>query len=208
MMSTDAPVTACGLVFGGPANAAAALAQAVAPDRVSGKQGLRRLSAATRDAAVRDVSGVGAELLDLDLGGLLVMGWRTYATLIQAARRTAAAPGREEIVDIVTHRIGATYHPSVEVLVDEVRVTAVGFALTLEFEVKALSAVIRAGQIVALESGRCATRATIAIEGVPVATRTAEHDLHVLIHVGDGIPLLPAQNPPPAPFPTAPQQSW
>jgi hypothetical protein len=207
MISTEAPVTACGLVFGGPANAAAQLAQAVAPDRVSGNQGLRHLSMATRDAAVRDVSVAGAGLLDLDLGGLLVMGWRTYATLVQAARRTATAPGREEIVDIVTHRIGATYHPSVEVLVDEARVTTVGFALTLEFEIKALSAVIRAGHIVALESGRCATRATIAIEGVPVATRAAEHDLQVLIHVGDGIPLLPAQNPPPGPFPADPWQS-
>jgi tetrahydromethanopterin S-methyltransferase subunit E len=111
-------------------------------------------------------------------------------------------PGREEIVDVITHRIGVASHPSVELLVNEVRVTTINFALMLEFEVKALTAVIRAGSIVALESGTCATTASIAVEGVTVASRTADFGLPVLVHLGDGIPLLPAQNPPQAPLQT------
>jgi hypothetical protein len=203
MMRQASPVTACGMVFGQRENAVEALAKAVSSGN-AGFPALQGLTAATRGTAIREVSATGAELLDLDLGGLLVTGWRRYATLTQAARRTAAMPGRQEIVDIVTHRIGAACHPSVELLVNEVRVTTVEFALMLEFEVKALSALIRAGHIVALESGRCATTASIAVEGVVVASRTSELDLHVMVDLGDGIALLPARNPP---RPAAPQRS-
>ena len=197
MTGQASPVTACGMIFGGTENAAAALSQAISSGRTGGAShpALQGLSLATRDAAIREVSTLGAELLALDLGGLLVTGWRKYATLVQAARRTAAMPGREEIVDIITHRIGVASHPSVELLVNEVRVTTIEFALMLEFEVKALTAVIRAGNIVALESGTCATTASIAVEGVTVASRTAEFGLPVLIRLRDGVPLLPTPNP-------------
>jgi hypothetical protein len=203
MTGQGSPVTACGTIFGERQNAVGALAQAVSSGRTGGNPALQGLTAATRDTAIREVAVIGAELLDLELGGLLVTGWRKYATLVQAARRTAAMPGREEIVDIITHRISAVCHPSVELLVNEVRVTTVDFALMLEFEVRALTAVIRAGQVVALESGTCATTATIAVEGITVASRTAEFALPVLIHLGGGIPLLPTQNPPQAPLQTS-----
>jgi hypothetical protein len=204
MTGQTPPVTACGMIFGETENAVAALSQAISSGRTGGAShpALQGLSLATRDAAIREVSTLGAELLALDLGGLLVTGWRKYATLVQAARRTAAMPGREEIVDVITHRIGVASHPSVELLVNEVRVTTIHFALMLEFEVKALTAVIRAGNIVALESGTCATTASIAVEGVTVASRTAEFGLPVLIHLGNGVPLLPTRNPSQAPFQT------
>jgi hypothetical protein len=61
---------------------------------------LRELPEPTRDAAVRELSTIGAGLLDLEVGSLLVIGWRNYSALTDAARRTAEAPGSEEIVDI------------------------------------------------------------------------------------------------------------
>jgi hypothetical protein len=205
MTGQASPVTACGMIFGGTENAVAALSLAISSGRTGGAShpALQGLSLETRTTAIREVSSIGAELLALDLGGLLVTGWRKYATLVQAARRTAAMPGREEIVDVITHRVGVAAHPSVELLVNEVRVTTINFGLTLEFEVKALTAVIRAGDVVALESGTCATTASIAVEGVTVASRTAEFGLPALIHLGDGIPLLPTPNPPQAPLQTS-----
>ncbi|GAB2861833.1 hypothetical protein GCM10027176_74730 [Actinoallomurus bryophytorum] len=204
MTGHASPITACGMIFGETENAVAALSQAISAGRTggAGHPALQGLSLATRDTAIREVSTIGAELLSPDLGGLLVTGWRKYATLVQAARRTAAMPGREEIVDVITHRIGVAAHPSVELLVNEVRVTTINFALMLELEIRALTAVIKAGHVVALESGTCATTASIAVEGVTVAIRTAEFGLPMLIHVGDGIPLLPAPNPPRTPLQT------
>jgi hypothetical protein len=204
MMGQASPITACGMVFGDTENAVAALSQAISSGRTggAGHPALQGLSLATRNTSIREVSTIGAELLALDLGGLLVTGWRKYATLVQAARRTAAMPGRKEIVDIITHRIGVAAHPSVELLVNEVRVTTINFALMLEFEIRALTAVIKAGHIVALESGTCASTASIAVGGVTVASRTAEFGLPVLVHLGNGIPLLPTPNPPQAPLQT------
>lgn len=199
MMPQSTSITARAMIFGAPENAAAALSQAISSGR-SVYPALQGLSAPTRDAAIREISSVGAELLDLDLGSLLVMGWRKYSTLVQAARRTAAMPGREEIVDIVTHRVEVGCHPSVELLINDIRMMVVDLDLTLEFEIKALTAVLKAGRIVALDCGRCETTASVALEGIPIATRTTEFDLRLLIHLGVGIPLLPTQEPA-MPFP-------
>jgi hypothetical protein len=192
MMDTASPITARAVIFGEKEKAVAGLAQALSSGQGTEtvNPALQGLSQATRNAAIREISSVGAGLLELDLSALLVAGWRKYTALTQAARRTAAMPGSEEIVDIVTHRISVISHPNVELLVNDVRVTTVNFDLRIEFEVKALTAVVRSGRIVALDSGRCEVTGIVAIEGVVVATRTAELDLHLLVHLGDGIPLL------------------
>ena len=170
MTSLGSALTACDVLFGGVDNAAQALAQAVTPERIGQNSALGRLSLATQHTAVRELSVAGTEMIDLDLGTLLVSGWRKYSTLVQAARRTAAAPGSKEVVEILSHRVGVAGHPSVELLVDEVRVATVHFDLTLDFVITALAAVIERGAIVALASGRCETTAALAVEGVTVAS--------------------------------------
>jgi hypothetical protein len=192
MMQTDSPITARAVVFGEMENAVAGLAQAISSGQGRGNvySSLQGLSEPTRNAAIREISAIGAGLLELDLSGLLVAGWQKYKTLAQAARRTAALPGSEEIVEVVTHQISVTSRPNVELLINDIRVTTVNFELQLEFDVKALTAVIRSGRIVALESGRCDITGRVAIEGMVVVTRTAKFDLRLLVHVGNGIPLL------------------
>jgi hypothetical protein len=194
MTNPGVPVTAAAVVFGDMAKTAAALAGAISSDQVARAvcPVLQGLPAAARATAIQEAGVVGAGLLDLDLGSLLVAGWRKYTALTQAARRTTEMPGREEIVNIATHQISVVSHPDVELLVNEVRAAMINFDLTVEFEVTALTGVIRSGRLVALGSGRCATTVSVAIEGVPVATRTAEFDLNPLIRLGNGIPLLPA----------------
>jgi hypothetical protein len=184
-MTADSLVTVRTMLFG--QGAVAALAEGPSAGQV--RAALRDLPEATRDAALRELSAVGAGLLDLDLGDLLVMGWRKYSALTEAARRTAEAPGSEEIVDIATHRIGAAYEPKIELLVGAVRVATIDFDLRAEFAVKALTAVVSAGRLTAIESGRSETTVSLAVEGLTVATRTMESDLHLLVRVGDGIPL-------------------
>lgn len=134
--------------------------------------------------------GAGLLDLDLDMAGLLAKGWQRYADLVRVARRTVARPSSEEIVDIATQSFTVESKPSVEVYVDDLRRATVDFDLKLDFEVKALTAVIRSGRIVALESGHCELTASIAIAEAEVAKRTAGFDLPLLIHLGEGIPLL------------------
>lgn len=193
MMLTDATVTVRSVVFDDVENAVSLVGRAVSSGEVGDTlhTALRDVSAAARRAAVREVGAVGAEFLDLDLADLLAKGWQRYADLVKAARRTVARPSSEEIVDIANQSFTVESTSYAEVYVDGVRKAKVAFGLKLDFNVKALTAVIRSGRIVALESGHCTLTASIAVEEAPVAERTAEFDLPLLIHLGEGIPLLP-----------------
>ena len=84
--------TALDLLFGPEAAAPEALAREILS--VGGDQalGLGSLSAATRAAAVQEAATVAAGLLQVDLIGVLVAGWREHRDIVSAARRTLAAP--------------------------------------------------------------------------------------------------------------------
>jgi hypothetical protein len=112
---------------------------------------------------------------------LVVAGWRKQGQLAAAAERTAANPGTSELVELATHRVSSVHHPYVELLVNDVRVTTVNFELDLEFEIKALVATMRAGHLVSLHSGDCDLSATLAAEGVQLASRRAQLELPLIV---------------------------
>jgi len=159
----------------------------------------------TREAAGDQVAAVADGVLSLDLGDLVVAGWRKQGQLAAAAERTAANPGTSELVELATHRISSVHHPYVELLVNDVRVATVNFELDLEFEVKALVATVRDGHLVSLHSGDCDLAATLTAEGVRLASRRRHFDLPLvvrwplLLHLGGGTDPLPyGAKPPPS----------
>ena len=91
--------------------------------------------------------------------------------LADAARRTLAALGSTELVDLVEHQIIARQQPSVAILVDGRRVAVVELDLSIEFDVSSAVAEIKAGLLVAMRSGRCDATAALAIQGTDAATR-------------------------------------
>jgi hypothetical protein len=158
----------------------------------------------TREAAGDQVAAVADGVLALDLGDLVVAGWRKQGQLAAAAERTAANPGTSELVELATHRVSSVHHPYVELLVNDVRVTTVNFELDLEFEIKALVATVRDGHLVSLHSGECDLSATLSAEAVRLATRRRHFDLPpvvrwpLLLHLGGGADPLPyGAKPPP-----------
>jgi hypothetical protein len=158
----------------------------------------------TRQAAGDQVAAAADGVLALDLGDLVIAGWRKQDQLAAAAERTAANPGTSELVELATHRISSVHHPYVEVLVNDVRVTTVNFELDLEFEIKALVATVRDGHLVSLHSGDCDLSATLTAEGVRLASRRRHFDLPLvvrwplLLHLGGGTDPLPyGAKPPP-----------
>jgi hypothetical protein len=160
---------------------------------------LADLPTVTREAAVREVSTAAAGLLDIDLIGLLVAGWRDLHELSGAARRTLAQRGRTELVDLATHQITVTRHPSVDVMVDNFRVARIQFGLTVVFDVSALVAGVSDGLLTALHSGRCDITATLAIQGTNVLTRPGHLELPGAVSLSPGIRLLPARDYPAGP---------
>jgi hypothetical protein len=116
---TTAQAFTVSALFGEDQDTEQALAQALHDYGVLGPKSttLDLVSEAGREAAADQVAVVAHGLLDLDLGELMVAGWRRQGQLAAAAERTAANPGSSEVVELATHRISSAHHPSVELLV-------------------------------------------------------------------------------------------
>jgi hypothetical protein len=212
-MTTGQPFSVSAFLFGEDQDTELILAQTLHEHGVLGSMGnaLELVSDAGREAAADQVAVVANGLLDLDLGDLVVAGWRKQGQLAAAAERTAANPGSSEVVELATHRVSSAHHPFVELLVNDVHVATVTFDLEVEFIVKALVATVRDGHLVSLHSGTCDVVATLAAEGFQLASRRAHFELPLvvrwplLLRLGGGSDPLPygAKSPPtPTPPPT------
>ena len=211
--ATTQPFTVSAFLFGEDQDTEQALAQALHEHGVLGSTGtaLELVSDAGREAASHQVAVVAHGLLDLDLGDLLVAGWRKQGQLAAAAERTAANPGSSEVVELATHRVSSAHHPFVELLVNDVHVATVTFDLEVEFVVKALVVTVRDGHVLSLHSGACDVVATLAAEGLQLASRRAHFELPLVVRwplrlrLGGGSDPLPyGAKSPPTPTPTPP----
>jgi hypothetical protein len=214
-MTAAQPLTASAFLFNDE-DTGRALAQALDQHGVLGSlnTALGLMAQTTREAAGDQVAAVADGVLALDLGDLMIAGWRKQGQLAAAAERTAANPGTSELVELATHRVSSVHHPYVELLVNDARVTTVNFELHLEFEIKALVATMRAGHLVSLHSGDCDLSATLTAEGVRLASRRRHFDLPLvvrwplLLHLGGGADPLPyGAKPSPASAPPVPSPS-
>jgi hypothetical protein len=206
------PFTVSAFLFGEDQDTEQALAQALHEQGVLGSMGtaLELVSEAGREAAGNQVAVVANGLVDLDMGDLVVAGWRKQGQLAAAAERTAANPGSSEVVELATHRVSSAHHPSVELLVNDAHMATVTFDLEVEFVVKALVVTVRDGHVIGLHTGACDVAATLAAEGVQLASRQAHFELPLVVRwplrlrLGGGSDPLPygAKSPP---TPTPPQ---
>jgi hypothetical protein len=184
------PTTALDLLLGS-ADPAEALAGEILAVGAEQTLSLDDIPPAVRTAAVREAATVAADLLQVDLIGALVGGWREYRDIVAAARRTLAAPGSTELVSMITHQVAVDQHPSVSVLVDSRRVAVLQLDLSIVFDVAALVARIRGGYLAAIQSGRCDVTVTLAVQGTELLTKKGQLDLPGAVTVGRGIRLLP-----------------
>src|SRR6266516_5242574 len=186
------------LLGSGPEDDTTRIQQLLSENDVVGRcsRDLTRMTQQGRDAAEEQLASVTAGLLDLDLGDLLIYGWRTRERLVKAARETRQIPGRQDVVQLGTHRITSAHHPTVELLVDGVKVHTFRFRLTVIFDIDAAALVIRDGLLMALKVGDGAVTCTLALEtpggDIELVNQQRKIDLHLIINIGHGIPLLPA----------------
>jgi hypothetical protein len=195
------PLTAAALLFGDGRDGGQALAQALHEQGVLGSLGdaLQRVSQAGRQAAGDQVAAVAHGLFDLDLGDLVIAGWRKQGDLASAAERTAANPGSSEVVELASHRISSVHRPYVDLLVDDVHVATLDFELDLELLVRALVVTVRNGQIISLHSGTCDVAATLSAKGIRLIGRRAHFELPLMVRWPLGLHLDAEPDPPPRP---------
>jgi hypothetical protein len=153
---------------------------------------LDELGQITRDAVIREARAAVTGLLDISLIGVLLSAWRTHHDLTTAARNTLVVPGSTELVPLAEHQITSTMHPYVNVFVDGHLIATIHLDLSFLFDVKAVLAGIRDGQLVELHSGHCDVTATLAIEKTAVASKQISFELPGAIPLNPGIRLLSA----------------
>jgi hypothetical protein len=143
------------------------------------------------DALIDEVAAMMHGLLDLDLGQLALAGWHTHGELVAAARRTRAAPGTSEIVQLVRHTASSVHEPWIDVLVHEVRVATIRMRLSVEFTVSGLAATVYDSLLVALHGGSCKVTGTLSVEGRQLVKRAVETAPTAIVQLpGNGLPLL------------------
>ncbi|MBV6696678.1 hypothetical protein [Kitasatospora aureofaciens] len=147
-------------------------------------------------AAEHEVASVVHGFLGLDMIDLLAGGWRTHAALVEAAKSTCAAPGSEEVVALLDHRIRSVHHPTVKVLVDGVSVGTLALDIEVVFDLQGIVAVVRGGRLVAVRAGLCTAKATLAVEQITVASRQGRFDLPGGVRFRRGVVLRHCENPP------------
>ncbi|MFF2143735.1 hypothetical protein [Kitasatospora sp. NPDC058190] len=143
-------------------------------DAVTALGGLNR---ALSQAAEQEVTRVVHGFLGLDMIDLVAGGWRTHAGLAAAARNTCAAPGSEEVVALLDHRVRSVHHPTVKVSVDGVPVGTLAVDIEVVFELNGIVAVVREGRLVAVRAGFCTAKAELAVERITVVSRQRQFDL-------------------------------
>jgi hypothetical protein len=130
--------------------------------------------------------------LAVDLGAILLDGWRGGTQLRTAARTSLATPNSSVVVDLARHRISYTYQPHVDLAVDGHQVGSVAVVLSLVFDVASAQATVRAGRLSALRCGQTDLTAALQLAGRRILDRTGTIDAAAVLPLGTGIPLLTA----------------
>jgi len=155
----------------------------------------RRLTSATVTMIDGRVADLARTLLDVDLGAVLVGSWRRYADLRGAARRTAAAPGTEEVLALATHRVTSTHTPGVDLRLDGEPVHTFRFRLEIVLDVTGLAAVVREGRLVVLQGGRCDGSLSLYLENERLAQQDHTWEPSLLVSLEPPVELLPPADP-------------
>jgi hypothetical protein len=190
------PLTARGLLAGADprTDTARLLSRVLSEHGVarSALRGVRYLTASAVRTVEDELGRVADELLDIDLGDVVVSGWCRHSALREAALRTRAISGSEEVLVLSPHRVTATYRPRVDVFVQNRKAESFDFELNAEFDLTGVCAVVRWGRLVAVRDGECLITAMLTLEGTPLWERRAHVDLIPLVRLTPAVPLVDA----------------
>ena len=119
----------------------------------------------------RAVAARIAELLRLDLGVIVVGGWKKAAELRGYTDRSKYGPDETVFVEITRHTVESTHKPRLDILVDGVKIDTLPFKLKLTITLDGALLTIRDGKILAVSPGACKASVEIKIEGYTILTR-------------------------------------
>ncbi|HSF83937.1 MAG TPA: hypothetical protein VLA49_22095 [Anaerolineales bacterium] len=129
------------------------------------------------------------EALDLDIGNILVWGWRKQREIIQYRDKENPPEGSHH-VPLLEHTIVSKHSPTIQPVVNEVRLAKLKFDILLKLKMKGAILIIRDGNIMAIQTGTCTGNGAIAYAGFAILEKkTAPFKLPGSLVFKDGIPI-------------------
>lgn len=179
MMPTSAPVSAgvpvADWLLPAPSDARMRLEKVVMQANATDERRarpVRTLGAVARRALIEEIEAKLRMVMSETLVDLIVGGWRTYAAVMQAIRKSRGQPGVDQIVPLRNHTIKAARQNSLDIEVDNFRVMTLSSQLLVSVQLYDAVAVVRDGQLVAVRSGQAKADGTVTVEGVKIGRKT------------------------------------
>jgi hypothetical protein len=133
---------------------------------------LRTLGAVARRALVEEIEAKLRMVMSETFVDLILGGWRAYAAVAQAIRKSRSQPGVDQVVPLRNHTIKAARQHRLDIEVDGCPVMTLPIQLVVRVQLYDAVAVVRDGQLVAVRSGRAKADGKVTVDGVEVAQRT------------------------------------
>ena len=103
----------------------------------------------------RTVAAGIADFLRLDLGVILVGGWKKMAELRRYTDRSKYGPDETILVEITQHTVKSKHQPRLDIVINGQKIDTVAFELKLTITIDGAVLTIRDGMILAVSPGAC-----------------------------------------------------
>jgi len=129
------------------------------------------------------------QALDIDIGKILVWGWRKQREIVQY-RDKDNPPAGYHTVPLLEHSLVSKHSPTIQPVVNEVRLAKLKFDVILKLTLKGAVLNIRDGKIMQVTTGACTGSGSIGYAGIAFLERkTSPLVLPGSIDFMDGVPI-------------------
>lgn len=100
------------------------------------------------------------DALDLDLGKILVGGWKKHREVVSYRDKTSPGEGYHEVT-LTEHTIESTHNPTIQPVIGDLELPELQFDITLELNIEGVLLYIREARIMKAAPGLCTGSGTI-----------------------------------------------
>ena len=125
-------------------------------------------------AAMPDLTAKVAELLDVQLPGLLLQTWKKAIEVKSRLAESQAAPDETFYTELASHTISTSHHPYITVHVASKTVKRVEFTVAASFTLNGFVLKIQRGDIQEIRTGSCQAEGTLEGMGLLLAKKELE----------------------------------
>jgi hypothetical protein len=129
------------------------------------------------------------EALDIEIGNILVWGWRKQGEIAKY-RDSENPPDGSHEVPLLEHTLVSKHSPTIQPVINEVPLAKLKFDISLRLKLKGVKLFIRDGKIMEAKTGTCSGSGSIGYAGFAILEKkTAPYNLPGSIPFAQGIPI-------------------